>query len=177
MWAGKGYVFGDDIPVKYRRVTVRKFRKEWSEGLLRIPQWVRFDHHGVWRDVSEGDDLSDVLDITHYEPPEPDYRPQRKQRTGRPRSLKGWWYWFLDLIGLRPNGDLGGRNIAGPKTGRPTYDVERSQNYPHVFTPGELVVVTEKIHGSNARYTFQDGTFYIGSRTMWKNPSAMELGR
>lgn len=174
LWAGKGYLPGDDVPIKYRRVTVRKFRKEWSEGLLlQIPEWVRIDDNGKFREIGEGDDLADALDITHYEPPEPGERQMRpKQKTGRPRSLRGWWYWFLELIGLRPNGNTGGHNKRGPSVPRPVYDVERYQNYQTAFAPGELVVVTEKIHGSNARFTFDDKGFHVGSRTMWKNPEA-----
>lgn len=174
MWAGKGFVEGDFIPVKYRRVIPRKFRKEWSEGLLiRIPEWVRIDDHGVWREVGVGDDLADILEITHYEPPEPlDRRMERKERSGWPRSLAGWWYWLLELLGFHPNGNVGGRNQHGPKGDRKVYDVEAFKNYQNVFIPGEPVVVTEKIHGSNARFTFENDVFYVGSRTMWKSPQA-----
>ena len=172
LWSAQGYKDGDDIPLKYRRITVRKFRKEYSEGLLiRIPEWVRIDDGAQVREPIEGDDVSDALGITHYEPPEPQERAVN-QRNPRPRSLKGWFYWFLERIGIRVNGNTGGRNIHGPSSGRPVYDVEAFKNYPNVFTEGEPVVVTEKIHGSNARYTYQDGKMHVGSRTMWKNPEA-----
>jgi RNA ligase len=174
MWAGRGYLDGDDVPLKYRRVIPRKFRGEWSEGLLlSIPMWIRYDDHGSWREVQEGDDIADALGVTHYEPPEPvEQYIQRKQRNGWPRSLRGWWYWFLELIGLRPNGVTGGHNRRGPKYDRKVYDVENYKNYSRAFQDGELCIATEKIHGSNARYLFEDGEFFIGSRTMWKNPAA-----
>src|SRR5580658_5314355 len=156
MWDGKGFTETDDIPIKYRRVIPRKFRKEWSEGLLiPIPAWVRLYDQDQIVEPHEGDDLSRILDITHYAPPEPvDTSLPRKQRTGWPRSLKGWWYWFLELLGLRPNGATGGHNRRGPKEDRKVYDVEAYKNYPNVLHEGEQVIVTEKIHGSNARYTF-----------------------
>lgn len=174
LWADKGYKDGDDIPLKYRRITAKKLRKEWSEGLLiRVPDWVRLDDNGQIRLPKEGDDVSDALGIVHYEPPEPAERgPRGKNRSPYPRSLRGWFYWFLELIGIRVNGNTGGRNQHGPSSSRPVYDIEAFKNYPNVFFEDEIVIVTEKIHGSNARYTFQDGKLHIGSRTMWKNPEA-----
>ena len=54
----------------------------------------------------------------------------------------------------------------------PKFDVETYQRYSHVFTAGEEVIVTEKIHGANARYVYaKDGegawNQYCGSRTNW----------
>lgn len=92
-----------------------------------------------------GDDVAARLGVTHYEPP-----------------VKGF--------GGVPGTSLGGEECAGPPLGHvPTYDVEAFRRYAHeVFTPGEPVVVTEKIHGANARYTFCGGRMYCGSRTAWK---------
>jgi ATP-dependent RNA circularization protein (DNA/RNA ligase family) len=89
----------------------------------------------------------------------------------------GWWYWFLELLGFSPNGNVGGLNQRGPKEDRKIYDVERFKNYPNVLHEGEQVIVTEKIHGSNARYTYEDGVMYVGSRTMWKSPGAKCIWR
>lgn len=50
------------------------------------------------------------------------------------------------------------------------FDVESLQNNPGIIKDGEQVVVTEKIHGANARYLFEGGTFYMGSRTRWLRP-------
>ena len=45
------------------------------------------------------------------------------------------------------------------------------------FAPGERVrvTVTEKLHGSNARFVFLDGVFYIGSRFQWKAPNSPNI--
>lgn len=37
----------------------------------------------------------------------------------------------------------------------PIYDVESFRKYKNVFEPGERVIVTEKIHGMNARFVFR----------------------
>src|SRR3990172_1357654 len=48
------------------------------------------------------------------------------------------------------------------------YDVDTYYRYPNIIQEGEEVWVSEKIHGSNGRYVFQDGEMYIGSRSEWK---------
>jgi RNA ligase (TIGR02306 family) len=47
------------------------------------------------------------------------------------------------------------------------FDVEGLIGHEGIFEPGEEVLVTEKIHGTNARYLFSNGTFFMGSRTQW----------
>lgn len=189
LWADK--VFPDGIvPEKYRRITVRRFRKEWSEGLL-LPLTdfgtkLAEDLHsyriafagadglpkgkpGAYAVVGEGDDVAELLGITHYEAPEPGESTQatRLQYNWPPKSLRGWYYWFLNLIGLGSN--IQGRNERGPNNQPPVYDVEALKNYKGTFEEGEQVVITEKIHGSNARYTFDGNKFFVGSRKLWKS--------
>ena len=66
--------------------------------------------------------------------------------------------------------------IGGPSgLYTPKFDVESYQRYRECFTPGEEVVITEKIHGANARYTYasdKDGAeqLFCGSRTNWVRP-------
>jgi len=54
-----------------------------------------------------------------------------------------------------------------PSIYTPVFDVESLNKFPGVIADGEPVIVTEKIHGANARYLFLDGRFYMGSRTRW----------
>lgn len=57
------------------------------------------------------------------------------------------------------------RQANGPKL--PVYGLDPYRKYQHVLTEGEEVVITEKIHGCNARYLYQNGRLYVGShRTM-----------
>ncbi|MDM7992960.1 MAG: RNA ligase family protein [Candidatus Fermentibacter sp.] len=69
---------------------------------------------------------------------------------------------------------------ADPATGNerdpgllPVYtDLPALRAHPDVLVPGEEVVITEKIHGENARYVYGNGRLYCGSRTGWKDPAS-----
>jgi RNA ligase (TIGR02306 family) len=120
------------LPLRFtdRRITVRKFRKEWSQGLLMpLPR----EHEKA----ELGTDLSLELDIAHYVPPEPKTRPE-------------------DCV-------------PGPKV--PKYDVENWYRYRGNFKPGEMVVVTEKVHGANFKcvYEKETDTMFVGSRSFWRS--------
>lgn len=54
-----------------------------------------------------------------------------------------------------------------PATFAPKFDVESYEKFPHVISDGEPVIVTEKVHGANARYTAVDCVFHMGSRQRW----------
>lgn len=56
-------------------------------------------------------------------------------------------------------------SIKGPIA--PKFDVENYQRYNRLFEEGEPVVITEKIHGANARFVMVDGVQYCGSRNNW----------
>lgn len=112
---------------EHRRVKVKRLRGVVSQGLL-VP---------APEGSSVGDDVAEVLGVTHYEPPEPL--------------------------------STGGEDAKPPRGFHPVYDVESFRRYgAMVFHPGEHVIVTEKIHGANARYCFYDGKMNAGSRTRWK---------
>jgi RNA ligase (TIGR02306 family) len=117
------------------RIKARKLRGVLSFGLL-VP---------APPGVAEGDDVAELLGVTHYEPP-----------------VKG--------AGGGSGLVFGGETCAGPSgVYAPKYDVEAFRRYAQeVFTPGEPVVVSEKIHGASSKYVFQDGVMYCGSRTEWK---------
>ena len=119
---------------KNKRVTVRRFRGVYSQGLLMpAPEGSQL-----------GDDVSDLMGITHYEP--------------------------------RENVTMFGNSIRGPEGVFPKYDVENWMKFNVLFEEGELVVVTEKIHGANARFKMlDDGTMYCGSRTQWKKEHKDDL--
>ena len=176
---------------KRRRITVRKFRGEWSEGLL-LPlsdfgKVTKYDNEEFDKSVFSwefpngvqavnlhlGTDVSDLLGITHYDPDTESTKGENsnapKLRKKYPRTFTGWLKFFKrKLYGLFRSGPRDGKsdNIS---LGIPTYDVDALKNYPHTFEDGEQVIVTEKIHGSNARYIFLDGIMYAGSRNLWKS--------
>jgi len=181
---------GVSVPEKYRRITVKKLRKEWSEGLL-MPISIAHDLPSG-KFLTEGDDVAERLGIEHWNPPDdPEVAAREasvRQSKTMPRSLKGWYYflknWSLRLLSLGfydPWGNTGGGNEKAPRNTPPVYDVENLKNYADVFVPGEQVVVTEKIHGSNARYLYQasfgSGHVYAGSRQLWKSPTSNSIWR
>jgi hypothetical protein len=188
IWEGQVGVDGI-VPEKRRRITVRKFRKEWSEGLLlpvrefaidivsvddKPTTFGVLDAHGKVVDVYEGDDVSSLLGITHYDPDASETTrgaqaaaPKRKFRY--PRTIRGWFNFIKRLIVKR--GRLSDATVDVPVQ-VPTYDVDAFKNYKHTFVPGEIVVVTEKVHGSNARFLYLDGAQYAGSRNQWKAKDA-----
>lgn len=59
-----------------------------------------------------------------------------------------------------------------PETFAPKFDVESYEKFPHVIADGEPVIVTEKVHGANARYTVVNGVFHQGSRQRWLIPNS-----
>ncbi len=93
-----------------------------------------------------GDDVTAQLGVQHYDPP----------AAGAGNSSRGGLY-------------MSGEVASAPTVHTVKYDVEAGRRYAQqVFEPGEPVVVTEKIHGANARYVYHDGQMFCGSRTEWK---------
>jgi RNA ligase (TIGR02306 family) len=62
-----------------------------------------------------------------------------------------------------------------PKVSTPKFDVESRANYPNTIKDGEEVIVTEKIHGANARFMFHDRLMYCGSRTRWLKHDGLNM--
>lgn len=71
--------------------------------------------------------------------------------------------------------DTGGESAKPPSGWRPVYDVENIRRYPTIILPGELVTVSEKLHGASGRWCFDGGVFHCGSRTEWKRESDTNL--
>lgn len=66
----------------------------------------------------------------------------------------------------------GKNGIEGPPQGTaPHYDIEGMRKYGYVLHPGELVNVTEKIHGMNGRWVFTNNKLFCGSRTQFREES------
>lgn len=169
-------------PERKRRITVRRFRGQYSEGLL-LPvtdfEELVDERGNLKHQYRFGDDVSEVLGITHYDPEtqtggtraaaDPN-RPKRKFRY--PRTLRGWLRFAWSIVSKRGRIHEATEDVPFSV---PTYDVEGFKNYPHTFEPGEKVVITEKIHGSNARFLFLEGRQYAGSRNQWKAPGSNSL--
>lgn len=165
------------VPEKRRRITVKRLRKEYSEGLL-MPV-TDFNLAGL----PAGTDVAEILNVTHYVPEfdkestkaDTAASPKRKY----PRTLRGWFYWTLRKLGMK---NAGGRSYA-QEVGfvLPVYDIDALKNHKNWFDETDIVQVTEKIHGSNARFVFilddeknplGPGKFYVGSHEQWKMDGA-----
>lgn len=168
------------VPEKRRRITVRKMRGEWSEGLL-LPvtdfedQLVetRFDGEHDLMFYNIGDDVSAELGVTHYQPAEEEgesgLKPVRKKK--RPKTFKGWVFFLLNKLRVRRQEAFW---TVTEHLDYPKYDVDalKSQSRNPFHGSDYDVVITEKIHGSSARYVFIDGKFYAGSRNLWLSPES-----
>lgn len=100
----------------------------------------------LWRvpaGAAEGDGVADALGITKYEPP---------------------------LTAFGKVSYLPADSIPDPGL-LPKYDIEGYRRWPNVLREGEEVVITEKLHGCNARFLVDyDGTFWVGSRNLMVKP-------
>lgn len=140
------FLAGSNVPGKPHRVRAKRLRGIFSMGLL-IPAPVG---------ASEGDDVREQLGITKWEPP-----AERINTSSPPApSPGGLSIPVYDLEGLR-------RHLTGSKY---------AKYAEPVLADGEEVVITEKIHGANARIVrTADGVVHVGSRTQWKREDADEL--
>lgn len=77
---------------------------------------------------------------------------------------------ILGVVRYQPPENLtqGGEDEPSPDRYNPHYDVEVFERHINIFNPLEPVIVTEKIHGTSARYCFEDGRMRAGSRVVWK---------
>lgn len=62
----------------------------------------------------------------------------------------------------------GGEDEANPGFMPDYTDVEGLRRWPDVLQVGEEVVLTEKLHGANGRWIFQDGRLWCASHHNWK---------
>lgn len=69
----------------------------------------------------------------------------------------------------------GGESEKPPSGYKPCYDVDSFYRYHHLFKEGELLQISEKIHGASARYAWYDDKIYCGSRVEWKKESAKNI--
>lgn len=79
--------------------------------------------------------------------------------------------WEPEMGSIGPDTE----NEAGPE-GVPVYtDIEGYRRHPNELHVGEELVITEKVHGANARFGMVDGRMYAGSRVRFKRPDPDNL--
>ena len=107
-----------------KRLRTIKLRGLVSQGLLIC----------AGQDNVEGQDVTEALGITKYDPPIPVHM------AGPVRSEHARFQKYTDI--------------------------ENWKNFPDLFRPGEEVVVTEKVHGTNFRAAKLDGELHVGSHRL-----------
>jgi RNA ligase (TIGR02306 family) len=92
----------------------------------------------------EGEDVAERMGIVHYEP--------EIHGSGGPNQVRY----------------RGPTAPAPPGISPGDYDVDALMRYSRVLIPGEMVWVTEKIHGSNVSVIHTDGALHVKSHHQWK---------
>lgn len=124
-------------PKERERIKAKRLRGVWSEGLLTpAPEGFK-----------PGDNCWAHLELERYEPPV----------KGHPRGG----------IGVDSDWGTGGTFEAWPEgvPQPPKFGLENFKKFNRIFTDGEEVVITEKIHGSNSYYFWHDGRMYCASHS------------
>lgn len=130
------------------RIKARRLRGVFSMGLL-IPTEALPQSNFARQ---PGDDVAEYLGVVKYQSPA-DLRAL-KHETGRKIAVD--------------------RRLARVKL--PVYGLDPLRKYAGIFNDGEEVVITEKIHGCNARYVFSKGRLYVGSHRSMRGYSRTKLG-
>lgn len=124
----------------HNRIKAKRLRKVWSQGLVVTAP----------RGSKVGDDVTELMGITKYVP------KRNKQDSANFGNHKGKkWFKYSSFI-------------EGPPISGPYYDIESWFRYGDIFKEGEMVLVTEKIHGTNARFTWQEGKLWVASRSGYR---------
>jgi RNA ligase (TIGR02306 family) len=118
-----------------KKVKTCRLRKVLSQGVLLPLDEVVFQYHLFYDEFPQlGDDLAEVLEVTKWQPP--------------------------------VNFQLGKVHVARVLTdGFNKYtDIEHIKKFSSVLAEGEEVCVTEKLHGTSARYGLIEGKTLVGTR-------------
>lgn len=155
---------GTEFLGEHRRIKAKRLRGVYSEGLL-LPWTVLYGHPMVRRveGVEVGADCAAALGITKHQDKVPDNWGTSTSGLSIPskRGIMGhFWHWcFKDQLHTHE---------ADP--GVPVYDIEPGKKHAYLLVEGERVVITEKLHGTNARFGFTNGKLYVGSRNhFWRD--------
>ena len=152
----------------HERIRAKRLRGQVSMGVLvKAPAGSKV-----------GDDVAERLGVTHYEPPMRGGgpKPPRPPRFSFRHPFRFLWFCISKpraaafyLFGIGYNSQ--GFTEKAPNLPAPYYDLEPLRRHVHVLQSGEPVFITEKIHGANARFCWEDGRMRAGSRTLWRRES------
>lgn len=137
----------------HERIKARRLRGVFSMGFL-VP---------APADAVEQEDVAETLGVSKFEEVD-DVQVERVPASAFARFVSKASWRARKLLGIKR---------AAKDFGFPVYDVESVRKYQHLLVEGEEVSLTEKIHGSNARFGWTGKwpfrKFHIGSRTMFRS--------
>lgn len=140
---GMKYELGS-VPERYRIIKAKKIRGVYSQGMLippPPPQIIEFHVYPVG--YNAGDPIAELVGLKKWEEPEEENLPSIKnKRADQASPPKGWSIPYYDIEGLR--------------------------KYASCLGETEEVVLTEKIHGSNASFCFDGENLWVKSRNFYK---------
>lgn len=161
------------VPEKYRRIKAKRLRGQYSQGMLvaipgyqenisfflkvwhfilgviamlyrKIPGLPKWDKH--WSEYKLGDSVSELFNLTKWEEEEEDnvlgLTKEKKVREQNEKRPIGWSI--------------------------PYYDIEGMRKYVDCLLLGEEVVLTEKLHGANASFSYDGEKLWVKSRNFYK---------
>lgn len=122
-------IFGPDSKIKLTKGRIRQIRIQQfaSQGMIISTEDIRALHPNLGM-LEEGQNLAEILGITKYDPPAPDYQANNTPRAKKERNRSYENPYLHEYNGC-----------------------ENFKWYPDVFTEGQEVVYQEKIHGTNGR--------------------------
>jgi len=136
-----------EVPEKYRIIKAKKIRGIYSQGMLidYMPFWLMCDPLPSEVNVLKaGDSIVDLIPLKKWEELEEENLPgiKRTKGTNAEKAPSGW---------------------AIPK-----YDIDGIRKYLACLGEGEEIVLTEKIHGSNAAFVHDGTRLWVKSRNYYK---------
>ncbi len=137
---GPKYELGS-VPEKYRIIKAKKIRNIYSQGMLVSPLSAALP---AAANLQVGDSVVELLNLKKWEEIEEDNIPNAKKSRGAnaEKAPQGWAI--------------------------PYYDVEGLRKYVDCLLPDEEIVLTEKVHGSNAAFCHDGERLWVKSRNFYK---------
>ena len=148
---GMKYALGS-VPEKYRILKAKKIRGIYSQGML-VPlpepppnEWPDTCHQ-VWK---AGESLVEAMLLKKWDEPEEENLPGlKKTGTNAEKAPQGWSI--------------------------PHYDIDGIRKYVDCLNTDEKIVLTEKLHGSNAAFVHDGTRLWVKSRNFCKKMDADDM--
>jgi RNA ligase (TIGR02306 family) len=156
------------VPEKYRIIKAKKIRGIYSQGMLvKLPAFCGFKHETLTDGTDQHTGNSSPLDVLE--------------------TLKVGDS-IVDLVGLKKWEEEEEENLPGLKKTRgtnaekapqgwtiPHYDIDGIRKYIVCLNEGEEIVLTEKIHGSNAGFSHDGTRLWVKSRNFYKKQDEEDM--